>query len=954
MTADNLADKPRTEEQLADENVARQRIAAFENRFGSAHLHLACHAALPLVLAPDLLYRLWATFQRDIYGQALHIPWIAVANLLLSGLCREIDRELYQMDTPIRNLLLRQLQQSPQFGAKRLQQLSCFLEEYAQQQLRLNSGDPDIRDLTQVQQWTARLHLDANETARDLAVAYRNTILSPDRSRSRQRKELLRLSTFVDTAAEQLAAEPFEPLRRYARSMATFARGDADSAAAQLRSLVQPGEPLRFNNVILPLPSAVKEKHQAQHPETSRKQVQQTRLDAQNRRTMLLKVREFWIEGVLDKAVKPQNQIALMLEPAHLAQDVAVKRARPIGNGLQADQLLDRLPSDNGRLLLLGEAGSGKTMTLLGLARNLIARAETDATQPIPVVFNLSSWRKPTRLTRWTNFLLGRINSLFRWTEALLFGIQYFLLWINVVSTEPKPNVLTRWIEALANWTQPNESTVTWLIGELNFQYQVPRPIAQAWVQQERLLLLLDGLDEVKPDHRDDCAQAINRFSQEYGSAIAIACRQQDYEQLTAPLNFQNVIRIQPLSFEQADTYLGNLHAAAAGLRQALGQNGAVQTLARTPLGLKLMSSCYATLSPAAIALEVQQPLVRTYVDRMLRPQEIYSSGEATYWLSWLAQKMARDSQTLFSISLLPPIWLDTPFQQWFYHLQLVQAIGLLLTAIVLSLSFNNEFAVLWLAYAGILSIHWLAFALYRRVENGCLGKLLQWQVGSFLLSYSLLASILIPVYLIVWAINHHKFKRVEPIQWSWNRIANKSMIGCIGGILTGGIIGWLFLDSLVATGIAMLMSSFIGLAYGFFYGLTTGMKLERNISPNQQISRLAQTAGIFTLMAWLIWGVIGSFSVFVRFPPVSEGFVINALLVTICVGCFLGWGAGNAAIQHGTLRLVLWLNDSIPWNYARFLDYAVKHNLMRRVGGSYMFVHRSVMEHLALRFKPN
>ena len=45
-------------------DVARQRIAYFQKRFkNAAHLYLAYHAAFPLALTPDLLYRIRANFQ---------------------------------------------------------------------------------------------------------------------------------------------------------------------------------------------------------------------------------------------------------------------------------------------------------------------------------------------------------------------------------------------------------------------------------------------------------------------------------------------------------------------------------------------------------------------------------------------------------------------------------------------------------------------------------------------------------------------------------------------------------------------------------------------------------------------------------------------------------------------------------------------------------------------------
>jgi DNA-binding response OmpR family regulator len=206
--------------------VAQRRIEAFRKRFGEAHLYLAYHAAFPLALTPDLLYRLWANFQRDIHGEILNIPWIAVADLLLSSLCDEVGHELYEMEKEVRNALLSELKTNPRFGTERINELSDFLLAYVQQQL--DSPDIDTRDFAQAQRWTALAYTRSSEAARELASAL-------SRAYEQDRVELVRMASLVETLAEPLAE--FEPLLVYARRMESFARDDLEDAAIQRREL---------------------------------------------------------------------------------------------------------------------------------------------------------------------------------------------------------------------------------------------------------------------------------------------------------------------------------------------------------------------------------------------------------------------------------------------------------------------------------------------------------------------------------------------------------------------------------------------------------------------------------------------------------------------------------------------------------------------------------------------
>ncbi len=203
--------------------VARRHIASFKKRFGEAHLYLAYHAAFPLALTPDLLYRLWANFPRNIHIEPLKIPWVAVADLLLSNLCNEVGHELYEMDTAVRTELLRDLKADPNFGSQRISELSDFLLAYIQQ--RLNGPDPDIQDIATAQMWTVLAYTQSQEAARELALALRAILERGDRA------EQVRMASLIETFAEPL--EGFTPLLTYARGVGYLARGWVEDADIQ-------------------------------------------------------------------------------------------------------------------------------------------------------------------------------------------------------------------------------------------------------------------------------------------------------------------------------------------------------------------------------------------------------------------------------------------------------------------------------------------------------------------------------------------------------------------------------------------------------------------------------------------------------------------------------------------------------------------------------------------------
>lgn len=238
------------------EQAAKRQIAAFEKAHGSAHGMLLCQAAFPLALTPDLLYRLWANFQRDTRGQFLSIPWIAVSDILLSSFCQEVGENLFELDPAVRNTLINQLQNHPDLGQQRIQEISDFLLEYTQQQLQ--SDDVDIRDFAESQRWTALAYTQPEKVAQDIAFTFQqigaDTVASAQpNSPAPNKPELVRMASLVKTLSAPLTTAKLEPLLIYAQGMEQWAKGNVQKATDQLAQVTDVGK-IQIAGVDLPIP----------------------------------------------------------------------------------------------------------------------------------------------------------------------------------------------------------------------------------------------------------------------------------------------------------------------------------------------------------------------------------------------------------------------------------------------------------------------------------------------------------------------------------------------------------------------------------------------------------------------------------------------------------------------------------------------------------------------------
>src|SRR6266496_5013593 len=238
-----------------------------------------------------------------------------------------------------------------------------------------------------------------------------------------------------------------------------------------------------------------------------------------NHQRMLKRVRATWIAGVLEQSLHGAALMVLGLEekvdvldsPWRLLIQEVDRPTQPLPEGTRITQVYD---ATEGGLLILGEPGAGKTTLLLELARDLLDRAEEDEIHPIPLVFNLSSW------------------------------------------------------------AVKRQSLDDWMIEEINTKYQVPRLLAQEWMDSEQVLPLLDGLDEVARDARDGCVQAINAYRLKHGSVPLVVCsRSTEYMALSSYVRLHTAVTVLPLTLTQINTYLSQAGEKLAAVDVALHED---------------------------------------------------------------------------------------------------------------------------------------------------------------------------------------------------------------------------------------------------------------------------------------------------------------------------------------------------------------------------------------------
>ncbi|MTJ54155.1 formylglycine-generating enzyme family protein [Anabaena sp. UHCC 0253] len=196
-----MTDEPENKQELQEQ--AKQAVERFVWRFGEPHLLLAYHAALPLVLTPELV-----NYLRNQFLRGEQVPWVAEVDLLLSDLCSQVGYELYAMDTHVRAYLLAGMREK---YPKNMQQVAQVLISYVSYLSRLNPGRRQQE--LEAQRWAAMVYLGEEEckkAANEIIQKFletRSGLNNQVVDNSGVKAELARLVRLTDELSPQLAQE---------------------------------------------------------------------------------------------------------------------------------------------------------------------------------------------------------------------------------------------------------------------------------------------------------------------------------------------------------------------------------------------------------------------------------------------------------------------------------------------------------------------------------------------------------------------------------------------------------------------------------------------------------------------------------------------------------------------------------------------------------------------------
>jgi hypothetical protein len=563
---------------------------------------------------------------------------------------------------------------------------------------------------------------------------------------------------------------------------------------------------------------------------------------------------------------------------------------RTQGSSNEMLKLLRELPA--GQLMILGAPGAGKTFAVISCTLDLLATRKSD--DVVPVLLTASSWNP--RKERVDGWLSRRLREEYPWlANAEIYGDD----------------------------------------------------AASRLVAARRILLVLDGLDEVSAQSYSDAFKALNIYAMS-NYPFLVTCRLDEYDKgvhnYGAVLTRAAVVELEPLRPSQMADYLCAGPTADGGRWLPVlhhldaKPDGPLAQALSTPLMVDLARTAYQPQHSDPLELlaseklatrnDVEQHLVANYSatrytvhhDRLAYlvgtppradPGSRYRYDDASRWLTFLARHVRRPEVggiAWWRMRSAMPRW---PFQ-------------CLLGAI-----FGTAAGVVMGTAAGV--VYGDPFRSVAGVGVG-LGV-------SF--GTALMAGPLTPT--------PARLGFRLPLRRLVTRLPQIFVAGLLSGLAFGAVFA-----AAVGPGRGLAIGMTAGLVAGVAgaTGVSMGMALKVPLDPHDDVSQasLFRSDRLATLLLAVITGlfsglVAGLAGVLTARPDkqISVSFIAG---LGVAIGAALVTVARSAWGQWFIARLWLTATGKVPWAFVKFLEDAHRRGMLRRVGSEYEFRHRSVQDY--------
>lgn len=533
------------------------------------------------------------------------------------------------------------------------------------------------------------------------------------------------------------------------------------------------------------------------------------------------------------------------------------------------------------RLLILGAPGSGKTLLLLRLGEFLMDKAQEGKIFPVPIIVNLASWRSDE-------------SSFAEWLEKQL----------------------------------PHSAGE----GGISKEY------AKILIEENQVLPLLDGLDEIPAHHRASLLKALDKYLAKRQARVEIASsypeviicsRIKEFEELKIAPEIYGTVAIQSLTKTKVQETLSELalrnNLPAKRLLNDLQQYPILSEAVDTAFYVHSALSLYSDGKPKddffnSSTKEAQQKvIIQTYLNQQFKELN-YPSSKARHWLGWLATGLAKSKKGVsFELADLQLYWLNRKKTSLIVYGLLFGLFFGLAASLLIGLVFD-PFQGLFVG---------LAFVIIGGLLFGTLGD--------------------------------HTIQYKDTIGYKLKNIKLKSFLqylayGILEGLL-GGLLGGLLLSPFGGLFFGLVFGLIIGLLFGLIFGLEKTFKQIQRFPKVENVyqrfkseflSSIVTTGGAGMLVLPIL--TLQSFSI------VNNPFQDASYITTMLFGLLIGMAAGifrSIFYEYFILYLLLLFHRVIPLRLVRFLNQtAEKTGLMEKDGGQWRFRHQLIQDALVLEYE--